>query len=135
MTFSQFAATLVLASLSFASHAELVSFDFTANISTISISHGGGTSEMVGSSGLPGALLIGGDRVTGHITYDTAAPQRDDPGQYDQVVKSFSYTFVRSGLQYVALGPINNGVVRDNYWDDAVIFVTGAYAPDPHTDG
>lgn len=123
MHFARNAILLALAALPLVSHAEIVTYDFSAHVSymfTAQSTPDGNVYNDVSTTNVPGVTMSMGDRVTGRISYDTATPAF--PGMppstgsqgYPGLVKTLTFQFQPSGLQYSGVGMYSNLFVMIN---------------------
>jgi len=109
MKFAHNIALLALAALPLVSHAEIVTYNFSADVAGIYMAQSTPTGYVynyVASSDFAGASVSMGDHVTGHITYDTSIPAlpfipaSSGSQMYSGAVQQFEFKFQQSGLSY-----------------------------------
>jgi hypothetical protein len=103
MRAARLAAVMALATAPLVSHAEIVSYAFTAHVEYIAEITNQWNYTIVGASGLAGALISMGDGMSGQITYDTSVNSEyisSDYTVYNGVIKSLSIKFNPTGLQF-----------------------------------
>lgn len=134
MRFPRYVAMLILATLPFASHADVLTYDFSANISWMGIYDGHDNND-VDSSSLPGVLVAKGDHLKGRITYATSGPVSYVSADglvkiYDNVIQSYSFTVASSGFSYTSAYPYNGVVVSADPKNKVLAFTTSALTPE-----
>lgn len=133
MRFPRSAAMLALAALPLASYADVVTYDFSANVSMMQVYDGHDIYE-VGSSSLPGALIVKGAHLSGRITYSTSGPVSyvSSDGYtkiYDNVIQSYSFTMAKSGFTYTGGDVYNGAVVSADPKYNLIAFATNSITP------
>ena len=142
MRASRLAIVLAIAAAPLISHAEIVSYTFSANVSTMFTADDSGIID-VNTSSLAGSPISMGDRLTGQITYDTSlAPgyTSEDGASvlYFGAIQSLSFKFDTTGLQYQSAGSFDITAVSvhpSGYGFSAVGFSTSNYAAPARTSG
>lgn len=124
MNFARSLALCALAALPLASQAAIVTYDFSANVSSMftfqSTANGDVYDHNFSSTDVPGVTISMGDRVTGRISYDTSAAPAPwvQPGSggmgYPELINTLTFQFQPSGLQYSGASQYSNLFVSIN---------------------